>query len=124
MTGRDSITLWEETIEALKENEKDWENVYWICIGDKRMFKQDFEEYAKRIHYRPWCFGGNTINLGLRLYGFDFVLYRSEYDGSERWNFMPTQAPSECTMTEDPSVMFDPCAWKYWRKGFEKENLK
>lgn len=124
MTERDSITLWEETIEALKENGKEWDNVYWICIGDKRMHKADFEKHAKKILYKPWRFGGNTIDLKLRLYGLKFMMIRQEYDGSERWEFLETEPPSEYTMTDDPRTLFEPRAWKYWRKDFEKEDLK
>ena len=115
MTERDSITLWEETLAALKENGKEWDNVYWICIGDKRMYKSDFEKHAKKILYKPW-----------NLYGLKFMLIRQEYDGSEWWAFLETEPPGEYTMTDDPRTLFAPRAWKYqWKyrcKDFEKEN--
>lgn len=122
MTDRESISLWDETLETLKENGKDWENVYWICIGNKRMHKADFERYAKKILYKPWCFGGNTISLNLRLYGLKFMMIRWEYDGAEAWTFLDTEPPSEYTMTKDAKVLFDDLAWDCgWRKDFEKE---
>lgn len=125
MTERECITLWEETLEVLKENGKEWDDIYWICVSDKRMYKGDFVKYAQKIHYKPWCFGGNTINLKLRLYGLKFMMIRWEYDGAESWIFLETEPPSEYTMTTDAKVLFDELAWNYgWRKDFEEEKAQ
>lgn len=103
MIGREPISLWEETLAALKENGKEWDDVYWVCIGNKRMYKADFKKYAEEICYRPWLYGGHTINLDLRLYGLKFMMIRNEYDGSEWWSFLETEPPSEYTMTNNKS---------------------
>lgn len=108
MTEQDGITLWEETIETLKKHGKDWENVYWVCIGNKRMHKSDFEKHAKDIKYYPLRHGGNMIRDDLRLYGLDFVMYRDFYDGAEWWKLMPTQAPSIYTMANDKNDLLTP----------------
>lgn len=91
MTERDGISLWEETLDALKKNGKSWGDVTDIRIGDKLMPKDDFEKHAKALVYEPWCYGGNTVSLKLRMYGDGFVLFRQEYDGSEWWELLGTR---------------------------------
>lgn len=93
---REAISLWQETLDALAEHGKSWNDILGIGIGrDKRMLKGEFERNAKEIVYRPWMYGGHMIVLDLQLYGNDFILVRHEYDGSECWWFYDTTLNSD-----------------------------
>lgn len=119
-------SLWEETVSLLKENGKSWGDVECVHIGDRRMRKETFEKYARRIDYDRGH-GLNWIALDLKLYGDDFVVIRQEYDGAEWWEFIPTRAPSKYETTEDPRELLDHlCLCKYILDAIndEQENLK
>lgn len=89
--ANDKITLWQETVDMLERNGKSWADVESVRIANKQMDKKVFEKHAKKISYQPWCYGINTINLALRLYGDGFVMARHEYDGQEWWDFWITK---------------------------------
>lgn len=119
-------SLWEETVSLLKKNGKSWGDVECVHIGDKRMCKETFEKYARRIAYDRG-YGLNWIALDLKLYGDDFVVIRQEYDGAEWWEFIPTRAPSKYEPTEDPRELLDHlCFCKDILDAIndEQENLK
>lgn len=105
MKEKQPISLWEETLAVLKEHGKDWDNVYWIGVKNFQIYKKDFEQWSKEIVYRPWMYGGNKIDVDLTLYGFDFILIRWEYDGSEGWSFRPNHPPLMYKMADSPEVL-------------------
>lgn len=111
-------SLWEETVSLLKKNGKSWDDVECVHIGDKRMCKETFEKYARRIAYDRG-YGLSWIALDLKLYGDDFVVIRRE--------FIPTRAPSKYEPTEDPRELLDHlCFCKDILDAIndEQENLK
>ena len=79
-----SINLWEETIEVLKENDLEWEDVY--SIGTKEGFtpKEVFRQFAKKYNYDNG-YGIEYVPLGLVIEGKGFRMVREEYDGAEWW---------------------------------------
>lgn len=98
--------LWEETIVGLVNNDKLWDDVCFVGIGDKRMSKEDFKKYAKEINYDAG-YGLNEISLELKLYGSGFVMIREEYDGAEWWRFINTEPPEKYETTNDKYELFD-----------------
>ncbi len=77
--------FWNETIEELKENGKEWKDVRWVGTSDTRIELASFKERAN-FNYDSG-FGGDEINLDLLVVGTDWWLERHEYDGSEWWEF-------------------------------------
>ena len=64
--SREAISLWQETLEALAEHGKTWDDVLFVGIGrEKQMLRSVFEGLAKALFYRPWCYGGNLIDTNL-----------------------------------------------------------
>lgn len=108
MIGRGTITLWEETLEALRKRGVKWDDIRCVFIDNKRMRKEDFERCAKQIRYAPWAFGFNTVSQKLRLFGTGFMFVRWEYDGSEGWEFLATEPPEEYTLTSDKHDLLEP----------------
>lgn len=115
MTSEDgeAISLWQETIEALAEHDKTWEDVDYIGIGRAKQMPRDiFENYAKAFFYRPWMYGTHSINLDLQLYGEDFILIREEYDGSEGWKFCRTKPNRSAEFVGDLKEIQDSFWWR------------
>ena len=76
----------EETLETLEENGKTIDDIKWV--GNSRGFipvQQFFDEI--NFDYDSG-FGGAEIE-GLYIIGYDFYMYRAEYDGAEWWNYVP-----------------------------------
>lgn len=84
--------LWEETIEFLKENDKTFEDVLFIQGEDFKVTKENFEIVAKKTNYNAG-FGAQHVATDLVLVGDGWWIERSEYDGSEWWEFktIPTE---------------------------------
>lgn len=78
--------LWEETLQILTENNKTPDTVVQvICVGAAYTIGE-FELLAKNIIYDAG-YGGNEIDMNLKVVGKDYWLERGEYDGSEWWEF-------------------------------------
>ena len=111
---REAISLWQETLEALAEHGKTWDHVYCVGIGrDKWMQMDVFKSFAQEFFYRPWLYGGHSINLDLQLYGLGFILVRQEYDGSECWEIYYTNPNQNLTLVDDPNELLV----RYGRRG-------
>lgn len=79
------MNLLKETIEILKENKKEPEDVVAIIDGEFRTSWENFVEIAD-FEYDDG-FGGSEICEILKIVGKDFWLERHEYDGSEWWEY-------------------------------------
>lgn len=111
--SREAISLWQETLDALSEHGKTWDDVLFVGIGrEKQMLRSVFEGLAKALFYRPWCYGGNLIDTNLQLYGEDFILTRQEYDGSEWWAFYHTKPNQDAVIVSDLDEIKD----RFWRE--------
>lgn len=85
--------LWDETIENLTAYGKAFEDVCYIQGADFKITKENFKQVAKKSdYYAGW--GSAKVAEDLVLVGKGWWLERSEYDGSEWWDFkeMPKQA--------------------------------
>lgn len=77
--------LLEETIEALEENGKSFDDVIGVC-GDKFQIPiEQFKELANREYNDG--FGAQKVASDLKIIGKNFWLERHEYDGSEWWEY-------------------------------------
>lgn len=85
------MNLLKETIDVLKDNNKNPEDVLWV--GDKTLFFT-WEHFA-RIADKEYDdgFGGEEVLTQLLVVGNDWWLERHSYDGSEWWEFksLPTR---------------------------------
>lgn len=81
------MNLWDETIEVLEANNKDWDDVVDICGNDFCITKDNYKEIAIATNYYNG-FGSPEIAQDLELTGADFKLVRYEYDGSESFEFI------------------------------------
>jgi len=79
--------LLSETIDVLKQYNKDQVCVVWVGSkdGNYKIDWKQFEEIAN-IEYNDG-FGSQRIAKDLVVVGTDWWLERSEYDGSEWWDF-------------------------------------
>ncbi|WP_308748477.1 hypothetical protein [uncultured Anaerococcus sp.] len=84
------MNLWEETLDKLKENGSSWEDVNFISCDGFRITKDNFKDVAIKTDYNDG-YGRQEIAGDLKLYGNNFVMIRLEYEGSEWWEYIPTQ---------------------------------
>ena len=83
--------LLEETIKDLHDNNKTFDDVIWIGNDEVYIDKEIFMKRANKKYDSGY--GGNEVDLALKIVGKDFWLERHEYDGSEWWEYkaMPIQ---------------------------------
>lgn len=74
-----------ETLNALKENNKTPEDVLWIGDETCRLPLNSFWDMADREY--DDSYGCPEVNMDLLVVGSDWWLERHEYDGSEWWEF-------------------------------------
>lgn len=79
------MNLLKETLEALKESGRSFDDVLWIGSQDGYMSKELFLRLAD-VEYDSG-FGGQEVARDLVLVGKSWWLERGEYDGSEWWEF-------------------------------------
>lgn len=78
------MNLKEETLEVLHNNGKRRSDVKYVCGDDFRISREQFWELAD-TEYDPY--GAPEIATDLTIIGEDFWMERSEYEGSELWDF-------------------------------------
>ncbi len=113
-----NTNLWEEIIETLNDNEKDWEDVKWVGSEDVWIEKDVFEEVAKNTIYDDG-YGGSEVAEDLKVVGDNWWLERWEYDGSEGWDFREKLVKPE-RMLNSPFKL----ASSGWETALEKINTK
>ena len=105
--------LWKETIAVLEANGKNWNDV--IQIGGKSFYisKDNYEEVALMTNYDNG-YGAAEIARDLELVGSDFKLIRSEYDGSEWFDFISfaPAAKKETIWVERLKIRDDQFGWE------------
>lgn len=96
------VNLLKETIEMLKSNDKNENNVRWC--GSESLGCCTFEHFKSiaNIEY-DGGFGGQEIATDLMVVGDDFWLERHEYDGSEWWEY------KQIPLKPDKNVNFKSC---------------
>jgi hypothetical protein len=77
--------LHNETVRCLHENGKKGEDVLFVTDGTTFCSWETFKENSKFSYDDGY--GGNEIDLQLKIVGEGGWLERSEYDGSEWWTF-------------------------------------
>ena len=78
--------LWKETIRALEEHGKTFENVEYIQGTDFGITKENFEKVAKKSNYNSG-FGSPKVAEDLVVVGDNWWIERQDYDGSEWWEY-------------------------------------
>lgn len=84
--------FWDETLAVLEENGKTFDDVLYICGNYFCVSKDNFEEVAKKTIYDAG-FGSQEIACDLKIVGDCWWMERSEYDGSEGWEFREKNDP-------------------------------
>lgn len=82
-------TFWEETIDALKDAGKTFDDVEWIGGDDFEISKENFKRISNFTYDDGY--GGQEVAEDIKLVGKDFIMKRWEYDGSEGWEFISTK---------------------------------
>lgn len=80
------------------------QDLEWISCKGKRIPLEVFAEIAHRTDYDPG-FGTNYIDTSLRLKFKKGVLYWTEYDGAEGWEYMDLTYPEE--VMDNPTVSLE-----------------
>ena len=78
-------TLLQETINIILKNNRNPGDVEFVTDGTHWCFWDEFAKNSDFIYDSG--FGGNMINLQLKVVGYDWWLERHEYDGSEWWEY-------------------------------------
>lgn len=86
--------LLKETLEVLDNlGIKEEEVIYVVDRSNPRDCKfmtwEMFKDIASRKNYDEGL-GVAEVNTGIIIYTVDYILYRHEYDGAERWEEIPT----------------------------------
>lgn len=82
--------LLEETIQTLRAHNKTWNDVLWIGGSEFTISIEDFKRLANREYDDGY--GSAEVAEDLKIVGKDWWLKRSEYDGSEWWDYMTLPA--------------------------------
>lgn len=81
------INFYEKIIDDLKYNKRTWDDVVWVGTTSGYKFdKEAFLDKALATNYESG-FGTAEVVEDLVIVGRDFWMTRSEYDGSEWWDF-------------------------------------
>lgn len=83
--GMGMVNLLVETEEVLKSNNKTWNDVRLISDGEGEYTIEDFKRWAN--HRYDSGYGVEEVNPCLTISGDGWWLQRSEYDGSEWWDY-------------------------------------
>lgn len=97
------MNLLEETVEELKENGKSEKDVLFVTDGNAWSSWEDFKKNANFDYDNGY--GGQEINLDLKVVGNDWWLDRHEYDGSEWWEYKTL--PAKPKKKALPQIRFD-----------------
>lgn len=86
--------LLKETLEVLDNLGVKEEEVIYVVNREnpkdcKFMTWEMFKDIARNKNYDEGL-GVAEVNTGLIIYTVDYILYRHEYDGAERWEEIPT----------------------------------
>ena len=81
--------FWEETIDALKDNGKTFDDVEWIGGNEFEISKENFKRISNFIYDDGY--GSQEVAEDIKLVGKDFIMIRWEYDGSEGWQYIKTK---------------------------------
>jgi len=79
------MNLLKETLEVLERNKVSPSDVCFVTDGKSDCGWKEFADNADFEYDEGY--GGNEINLSLKIVGKDWWLERGEYDGSEWWEF-------------------------------------
>lgn len=63
------VNLWDETIDALREHGKTWNDVLYVCAGDVKVI--NFEGVARRTNYDA-DYGSQKVAFDLEVVGATF----------------------------------------------------
>lgn len=110
------VNLWEDTVNALKEEGLSVDGIMFIAMDGYRMTFDTFKELAKRTKYETG-FGEQEINSSLCIWGFNWVMFRCEYDGAEWWEARILPRNSEPRI---PMHLYDPLSERAEREGEEE----
>ena len=86
------MNLLSETIHVLNEHNKDLYDIKWIGCDEFCISMLDFITLSRNLDYDDG-FGSTEIAQDLKIVGNNFVMVRSEYDGSEWWDFINLSEP-------------------------------
>lgn len=78
------MNLTKETEEVLEEYKRSWDDIVWIGSRYGYIDVEDFKRAADRTYDSG--FGAQEVADDLIIVGKDFIMKRTEYDGSEGWN--------------------------------------
>lgn len=111
------VNLWKETLDILEKSNKSWDDVLYISNIKKSQHykdeslvfeipKNEFEEVTKTINYDNG-FGGNEINIQLKIVGNGWWLERCEYDGSEWWSYKELPKKPDMELSQVKALLID-----------------
>lgn len=107
------VNLWEETVEALKEEGLSTDGIMFVSMDGYRMTFDTFKELAMRTNYSN-DYGHQVINKTLCIWGFNWVMFRYEYDGAEWWEVGKLPRDTEPRV---PKHLYDPFSHEAMKEG-------
>lgn len=107
------VNLWEDTVNALKEEGLSVDGIMFITMDGYRITFDTFKKLAKRTNYETG-YGEQEINSSLCIWGSNWVMFRCEYDGAEWWE--SRKLPSD-TETHIPMHLYDTFSARAEKEG-------
>lgn len=106
------INLLKETTDVLKKYDKTTDEVLWVgsIDGEYAITWDEFMEIAGEINYDDG-YGGQEIATDLIIVGDNWWFERSEYDGSEWWEFK-TIPKKQLNAKKFTTIYTGPMAWQ------------
>ena len=109
------VNFWEETIDALKDNGKTFDDVEWIGGDEFEISKENFKRISNFTYDDGYGF--QDVAEDIKLVGKDFIMIRWEYDGSEGWQYIKTKPTG---IIKEVNTLAESDAEIYWsNKGYD-----
>lgn len=102
--------LFEETIEVLGSHNKTIADIEYIGSSETKINTNNALELMKKTDYYSG-YGGQEIAQNLMIKGNGFIMTRGEYDGSEWWDYMQTDASLPQVETEIKYLKVQELGW-------------
>lgn len=103
------VNLLQETLDMLKEYNKNFDDVIAIFGDDFQITKENFIKVANKEYNNGH--GAAKVATDLKILGNDFIMKRGEYDGCEWWEYITFNNELPKKFVEVKSVITNKVGW-------------
>ena len=101
--------LLQETLDMLKEHNKNFDDVIAIFGDDFQITKENFIKVADKEYDEGY--GAPEVATDLKILGNDFIMKRYDYDGAEWWEYITFNNELPKKFVEVKSVITNKTGW-------------